>query len=111
MMMPTLREIVAGYEAANAWEREEERRRLPTLTVEESVRQYLEMWDLAQQVSPDAEAVFLEERMVHYEKLHHKLQRAARVMGPVDQDRIEQHSFERRPTEEESRQAGLVRLI
>ena len=84
--MPTLRDIVAGYATANAWEREEERKRLPKLTIEESVRQYLDTWDLAHYVSPEAEALFLEERLAHYETLHRKMERAARVMGRVGQD-------------------------
>jgi hypothetical protein len=84
--MPTLQEILAGYEAANAWELEEERSRLPKLTIEESVRQYLEMWDLAHHVSPDAEACFLEERLAHYQELHRRMEKAAKVMGRVSQD-------------------------
>ena len=84
--MPTLRDIVAGYATVNAWEREEERKRLPNLTIEESVRQYLDTWDLAHYVSPEAEALFLEERLAHYETLHRKMQGAAQVMGRVAQN-------------------------
>ena len=84
--MPTLREIVAGYELANAWEREEERRRLPELSVEESVRQYLEMWELARYVSPEAEAVFWDERCAHYEALHAAFEQAAQERIDVGQD-------------------------
>lgn len=83
--MPTLREILAGYEAVNAWEREEERERLPKLSVEESVRQYLEMWELARQVAPEAETFFWPERSAHYEALRAAFQRAAQGMGSVQQ--------------------------
>jgi hypothetical protein len=84
--MPSVREIVAGYEAVNAWEQEEKRRRLPTLTIEESIRQYLDMWDLAMKISPEAEAFFLEQRLAHYQTLHRRMRKAAQVMGRVDQD-------------------------
>jgi hypothetical protein len=83
MTMPTLKEILAGYKLANAWEREEERERLPRLSVEESARQYLEMWEWARRIAPEAEAVFKEERMMHYEALHREMERAAKVMGRV----------------------------
>ena len=33
--MPTLREVLAGYERFNEWEREEQRRELPKLSIEE----------------------------------------------------------------------------
>ncbi len=81
--MPTLREILAGYEAANEWEREEEKRRLPALTVKASIRQYLELQDLARQLAPDAAGIFMEERLSRYEELHQTLEMAARVMGRV----------------------------
>lgn len=84
--MPTLREILAGYELANAWEREEERTRLPRLTVDESVRQYLEMCEWVQRIAPEAESVFLEERLAHYEWLHRQMEKAALVMGRVGQN-------------------------
>jgi len=58
-----LKDIVAGHEMVNAWELEEERRRLPALTIEEAARQYFELWEMARRVSPEAEELFLEERM------------------------------------------------
>ena len=81
--MPTLREIIAGYQEANTWELEEEKEQLPTLTVEASIRHYFELHDFARQVSPEAEEVFLEERLAHYEELHRKLVKAAEEMGRV----------------------------
>lgn len=83
MTVPTMREILAGYELANAWEREEARERLPRLSVEESVRQYLELLEMTRRVAPEAESCFLAERMTHYETLHHKMEKAAAVMGRV----------------------------
>jgi hypothetical protein len=84
--MPSVREIVAGYEAVNAWEQEEKRRQLPTLTIEESIRHYLDMWDLVRSISPEAEDLFLEQRLAHYRTLHRRMTKAAQVMGRVDQD-------------------------
>ncbi|MDY7080520.1 MAG: nucleotidyltransferase [Chloroflexota bacterium] len=78
---PTIREILAGYRAVNEREREEARERLPRLTVEESVRQYLWMRNLARRVAPDAERFFVEQRKAHYVRLHERLKRAARKMG------------------------------
>jgi hypothetical protein len=81
--MPNLKEIVAGYELANAWEREEERERLPRLSVEESVRQYFELLEMTKRLAPEAEACFLEERLARYEALHRRMEKAAAVMGRV----------------------------
>jgi hypothetical protein len=84
--MPSLQEILAGYERVNAWEHEEERQRLPELTVVEAIRRYVEMWDLARRLAPEAESVFRQERMSHYEYLHTQMERAAEDMGRVQQD-------------------------
>ena len=78
--MPTLREILAGYQLVNALEREEERERLPRLSVEDSLRQYFDMCRWGQEMAPDAETLFLEERLAHYAALHEKLEKAAKAM-------------------------------
>ena len=78
---PTIREISAGYRAVNERERQEARERLPRLTVEESVRQYLWMCALARRVAADAEQVFAGQRKAHYTRLHERLRQAARRMG------------------------------
>ncbi len=59
--VPTIRKILAGYRAVNEREREEARERLPRLTVEESVRQYLRMRAFVHRVAPDAERTFLDQ--------------------------------------------------
>lgn len=78
---PTIREIMTGYRAVNEREREESRERLPRLTIEESVRQYLWMCTLSHHVAPDVEHVFAEQRKAHYIRLHERLKFAARKMG------------------------------
>jgi hypothetical protein len=85
---PTIREISAGYRAVNERERQEARERLPRLTVEESVRQYLWMRTLACRVAPDAERIFAEQRRAYYIRLHDRLRYAAQKMGdgPADGD-------------------------
>jgi hypothetical protein len=77
---------LAGYEMVNAWELEEERRRLCALTVEEAARQHFETWEMARCVSPEAEESSIEERMAHYEALHRKLEKVVEVMGCADWD-------------------------
>jgi Ser/Thr protein kinase RdoA (MazF antagonist) len=78
--MPTIREILAGYQAVNEREREELRRRLPRLTVGESLRQYLRMRALTHRVAPDLERSFVEQHKAHYIQLHERFERAARGM-------------------------------
>jgi hypothetical protein len=60
--MPSLQEILAGYERVNAWELGEERQRLPELTIEEGIRQYLEMWELAHRLPLMLKRRFLRRR-------------------------------------------------
>ena len=78
---PSIREILAGYRAANEREREEAHERLPRLTIEESVRQYLWMCALARRVAPDAERIFAAQRRAHYIRLYERLSYAARRIG------------------------------
>ena len=51
---PTLQEIVEEYKRFNAWEREEQRKTLPELTIEESLTQFFELCSLTRTLSPDA---------------------------------------------------------
>jgi Ser/Thr protein kinase RdoA (MazF antagonist) len=78
---PTIHEVLAGYQAVNEREREEARERLPRLTVEESMRQYLGMWRLARRMAPEVERIFDEQRKARYIRLHQRLMRAARKMN------------------------------
>lgn len=79
---PTIREMLAGCQAVNEREREEARERLPRLTAEESVRQYLGMCTLARRVAPDAKHIFAERCKAHYIHLHERLRRAAQKAAP-----------------------------
>jgi hypothetical protein len=56
-----IRERLRGYAVFNAWEVGEALESLPSLTVEESVRQYLDLCRLARALAPDAPLVFLEQ--------------------------------------------------
>lgn len=78
--MPTIREILAGYQEANEREREELCHRLPRLTVDQSVRQYLRMRALVRRAVPDLERSFAKQHKMYYIQLHERLERAARGM-------------------------------
>lgn len=69
--MPTIREILVGYQAVNEREREDMRQRLSRLTVDESLRQYLRLRALARRVAPGLERVFVEQRKAYYVQAHH----------------------------------------
>jgi hypothetical protein len=76
----TLRDIVAGYKLVNEWQSEQEKQRLPLLTVQDSLRQYFELSQLTHQLAPDLAQVFQEERIAYWTEWHEKLCLAARVM-------------------------------
>jgi hypothetical protein len=76
----TLREVLEGYRRFNAWELEEQKSALQKLSVEESVRQYFELCDLARALAPDAEQIFLEQHKVHWVVRRKKFQRLAKAM-------------------------------
>ena len=78
--MVTIRDIVDGYRLVNEWESQEEKQRLPRLTVTDSLRQYFELKGLARQVAPDTMEVFQEERFAYWFEWHKRVRRAARVM-------------------------------
>jgi hypothetical protein len=62
----TLREVLEGYRRFNAWELEEQKSALQKLSVEESMRQYFELCDLARALAPDAAHVFLKQNGAHW---------------------------------------------
>lgn len=59
---PTLREIVRGYSRFNAWERQEEKKVLPSLSIEESLHRFFDLMQLIDTVGPDAETIFREKK-------------------------------------------------
>ncbi|MEA3341350.1 MAG: hypothetical protein U9R15_15405 [Chloroflexota bacterium] len=77
---PPLQEIVEGYKRFNAWEREERKRTLPELTIEESLTQFFELCSLARILSPNARQIFFEQDTERWVILHKKLERAAKAM-------------------------------
>jgi hypothetical protein len=72
---PTIRELVAGYEAFNAWEMDQQPRELQRLTFEEGLAQYFELSGLAQVQASGARADFLAQDERHWLDLHRKLQK------------------------------------
>ena len=59
---PTLREVIRGYSRFNAWEREEEKQQLASLSAEESLHRFFELMQLIEAVGPDAETIFHEKK-------------------------------------------------
>lgn len=85
--MVTIRDIVDGYRLVNEWESQEEKQRLPRLTVTDSLRQYFELKELACQVAPDSKEVFQEERLAYWHEWRKRVRRATRVMIDKDDSR------------------------
>jgi len=80
-VVPTLREVLQGYNKFNAWEFEEQQRRLPQLAVTESLTLFFELCDLMRLLAPGVELVFLEQDQAHWIALRKRFQQAAEVMG------------------------------
>jgi hypothetical protein len=76
---PTLRELLAGYAIFNAWEAQEQAQTLSQLSVEESLRQYFELCNLASGLSDDDDPVFLEQNAKHWSELRKRLERLRSV--------------------------------
>lgn len=51
--VPTLREVIAGYQRFNEWEMTERRRELPSLCVEDALRQFFELCSFVRPFRPD----------------------------------------------------------
>jgi len=66
-----------GYAELNEWELQEGQARLPGLTVEQGIRQFLSLWRLAHQLAPDAERVFEEQHVAHRVKVRGRFRRIA----------------------------------
>jgi hypothetical protein len=78
---PTARQLLQGYARFNAWEREEEKRELPRLTMEEGLAQFFELCEMARALAPNAAQEFLAQDTAHWIALRKKLGRAAKVMN------------------------------
>lgn len=76
-----VRERLRGFVEFNKWELEEERKSLPRLTVEESVRQFLELCSFARSVAPDAARVFAEQNIAHRVELRARFRKIAEAMS------------------------------
>ncbi len=79
---PTLRELLEGYRKFNAWELEEQKNELPRLSVEESLTQFFDLYDLARAAAPRWEEILLEQDKAHWIALHEKLQLAETLARP-----------------------------
>lgn len=77
---PTLKELLEGYRTFNEWEREEQRRTLPNLSVEEAIRQYFELAAFAKGAAVADADFFLERSGAQWALLYEKLRRAGRTM-------------------------------
>jgi len=78
-----VQEKLRGYAEFNEWELQEGRQRLPSLTVEQGIQQFLSLWRLARQLAPDAERVFGEQNLAHRLKVRARFRRIAERMGDV----------------------------
>ncbi len=52
---PTLPDVLLGYQRFNQWQDQEAERRLPQMTVEESLNQFFELCGLVRPWRPEAE--------------------------------------------------------
>ena len=78
--IPTIRELLVGYEAFNTWEQDEQRRDLQRLTLEKGLAQYFELCSMARLLGAGSRTDFLAQEKRHWIELHRKLQKAHRVM-------------------------------
>jgi len=77
---PTIKELLAGYEAFNAWELSQQPRELQRLTFEEGLAQYFELSTMAPAQASGSRTEFLAQEQRHWVELHRKFQKALRVM-------------------------------
>ncbi len=75
-----LREKIEGYRIYNEWEEEEERRTLPRMTIQDSLRQFLELQRLMRQLAPDARQVFFEDNLAQQVEGRARFRRIATAM-------------------------------
>ncbi len=70
-----------GWAKFNEWELQENRERLPHLTVQQSVRQFVSLCHLARHLAPDAREVFREKNIAHRVDMRAKFKRIAKRLG------------------------------
>ena len=75
-----LREKLRGYQIYNEWEQEEERRTLPQLSIQESVRQFLDLQRLMRQIAPDAQELFFLDNLAQHVEARARFMRVAEAM-------------------------------
>ena len=76
-----LQQMLAGYAQFNEWEAAEQARILPQLTIEESINQYIELWELSRTFAPNAKDEFLEQNKRHWSAMRRKYERILRKMN------------------------------
>ena len=74
-----VRKKLRGHRIYNEWEQLEERRLLPRVTIQESVRQYLELRNLMRRLAPDAQQFFFEDNLAHHVRVRSRFRRIARA--------------------------------
>lgn len=76
-----VRERVRGWAEFNEWERQERRKKLPRLTVEQSVRQFVSLCRLARHLAPDASEIFRERNIAHRVAMRARFKQIAERLG------------------------------
>jgi hypothetical protein len=79
----TVKEWAEAYRRINEAELEDQKRRLPLLSPQDSVRRYLALCEFLVKLSPDAREAFAEERRQHYLDQEAALRKAALRFGYV----------------------------
>lgn len=74
-------ERLRGWAEFNEWELQERRKKLPRLTVEQSVRQFVDLCRLARCLAPDASKIFREKNIAHRVDMRARFKRVAERLG------------------------------
>jgi hypothetical protein len=70
-----------GWAEFNEWELQQDREKLPRLTVEQSVRQFVGLCRLARHLAPDASEIFREKNIAHRVDMRARFKRIAERLG------------------------------
>ena len=76
-----VQERLGGWAEFNEWELQEDREKLSHLTVEQSVRQFVDLCRLARCLAPDASEVFREKNIAHRVDMRARFKRIAERLG------------------------------